>query len=287
MRLHKLVKALRQEIYRASESSVCGAEIQSEERPLLLLVESDRALADTLVKEAENWGMEAEIAPSLAIARENIEDRLPDVVLLEPSISQTPEDSFKLIAELTHQNPPIPVLIFTDRDSLKERLEVVRSGGCAFLQKPMPPAQVLKAIAQVLHRGEPPDAKIMVVDDDPKILAILRALLEPWGLKVTTLDDPRRFWETLEAVIPDLLILDLKMPHVNGIELCQVIRNDARWGGLPIIVLTAHTNAKWVNQVFAFGADDFVSKPVVGPELIARIINRLERLKLLQRLTEN
>jgi DNA-binding response OmpR family regulator len=287
MRLHKLVKALRQEIYRASESSVCGAEIQSEERPLLLLVESDRALADTLVKEAENWGMEAEIAPSLAIARENIEDRLPDVVLLEPSISQTPEDSFKLIAELTHQNPPIPVLIFTDRDSLKERLEVVRSGGCAFLQKPMPPAQVLKVIAQVLHRGEPPDAKIMVVDDDPKILAILRALLEPWGLKVTTLDDPRRFWETLEAVIPDLLILDLKMPHVNGIELCQVIRNDARWGGLPIIVLTAHTNAKWVNQVFAFGADDFVSKPVVGPELIARIINRLERLKLLQRLTEN
>ncbi|NJM85856.1 MAG: response regulator [Hydrococcus sp. RU_2_2] len=230
--------------------------------------------------------MEAAIATSLSIAREIVENRMPNVVLLDPSLSDSSEDSFRFITELTRQIPRIPVLIFSFQDSLKERLEVVRSGGCAFLQKSMLPAQVLKAIAQVLHRGEPPDGKVMVVDDDPKIRAILRTLLEPWGLKVTTLDNPRRFWETLEAVVPNLLILDIKMPYINGIELCQVIRNDARWGGLPVIVLTAHTNPKIVNQVFAAGADDFVSKPVVGPELIARIINRLERLKLLQRLTE-
>ena len=286
LRLHRLVKALRHEIDRASESPLSEGTIQPDERPFLLVVESDRQLAEQLAKEAESWGMEAESATSLSLAREILEDRSPNVVLFEPFLSETPEDSFKLVAELAHQRPPVPVLIFTDRDSLKERLEFVRSGGCAFLQKPMSPPQVLNAIDRVLHRGKPPDANLMVVDDDPKILAILRSLLEPWGLKVTTLDDPRRFWETLEAVAPDLLILDIKMPHVNGIELCQVIRNDSHWGGLPIIVLTAHTNPKLVNQVFAVGADDFVSKPVVGPELIARIINRLERLKLLQRLAE-
>jgi DNA-binding response OmpR family regulator len=286
IQLEKLVRALRDEIARASETTVSQTTIVQDERSFLLIADSDRQLAENIFQEAESWGMEAAIATSLSIAREIVENRMPNVVLLDPSLSDSSEDSFRFITELTRQIPRIPVLIFSFQDSLKERLEVVRSGGCAFLQKPMLPAQVLKAIAQVLHRGEPPDGKVMVVDDDPKIRAILRTLLEPWGLKVTTLDDPRRFWETLEAVVPNLLILDIKMPYINGIELCQVIRNDARWGGLPVIVLTAHTNPKIVNQVFAAGADDFVSKPVVGPELIARIINRLERLKLLQRLTE-
>jgi DNA-binding response OmpR family regulator len=286
IQLEKLIKALRDEIARAAENPVSETTTVQDERSFLLIADSDSDLAESIFKEAESWGMEAAIAPSLSTAKEIVEKRMPDVVLLDPSLSDNSEDSFKLITQLTHQIPRIPVLIFSSQDSLKERLEVVRSGGCAFLQKPMFPAQVLKAIAQVLHRGEPPDGKVMVVDDDPKIRAILRTLLEPWGLKVTTLDDPRRFWETLEAVVPNLLILDIKMPHINGIELCQVIRNDSRWGGLPVIVLTAHTNPKIVNQVFAAGADDFVSKPVVGPELIARIINRLERIKLLQRLAE-
>lgn len=126
----------------------------------------------------------------------------------------------------------------------------------------------------------------MVVDDDPQILATLQSLLEPWGIKVTTLDESQRFWETLEATQPDLLILDIKMPQVSGIELCQVVRNDSRWGGLPILVLTAYTDADTVNQVFSVGADDFVSKPIIGPELVTRIINRLERIKLLRNLAE-
>lgn len=126
----------------------------------------------------------------------------------------------------------------------------------------------------------------MVVDDDPQILATLRTLLEPWGLKVITLDDPRRFWEKLAASSPELLILDIKMPHLSGVELCQVVRNDSRWGGLPVLFLTAHTDADTVNQVFSVGADDFVSKPIVGPELVTRIINRLDRIKLLSTLAE-
>jgi len=72
------------------------------------------------------------------------------------------------------------------------------------------------------------------------------------------------------------------MPDINGIELCQVVRNDVRWSGLPIVVLTAYTDANTVNQVFAAGADDFISKPIVGSELVTRILNRLERIKLLR-----
>ncbi|MCU0568340.1 MAG: response regulator [Oculatellaceae cyanobacterium Prado106] len=130
-------------------------------------------------------------------------------------------------------------------------------------------------------------ATILAVDDDPQILEVLQTLLEPWGLHVETLADPQQFWQVLPQIAPDLLILDVKMPQVNGIELCQAIRSDDRWGELPILFLTAYQDVEIVNQVFAVGADDFVSKPIVGPELVTRIVNRLERIKLLRRMASS
>ena len=131
-----------------------------------------------------------------------------------------------------------------------------------------------------------PHARLLVVDDDVVILETLHTLLAPWGVHLTTLADPQQFWETLTATQPNLLILDIEMPHHTGIELCQAVRDHERWGGLPIMILTAHTDAATVNQVFAAGADDFVSKPVVGPELVSRILHRLERVRLWRRFAD-
>ncbi|WP_263971709.1 response regulator [Leptolyngbya ohadii] len=128
------------------------------------------------------------------------------------------------------------------------------------------------------------DARVMVVDDDPQFLAAVTAILEPWGLHVTTLDNPAQFWDRLEAANPDLLVLDIKMPGTSGVDLCQAVRNNSRWSGLPIVILTALTDAETINQVFGSGADDFITKPIVGPELVTRIVNRLERVKFLKNL---
>lgn len=131
-----------------------------------------------------------------------------------------------------------------------------------------------------------PEAKVMVVDDDKLASRLVRTLLEPWGLQVTILNDPQRLWEELEAVMPDLLVLDVQMPDTNGIELCQIIRNNPRWAWLPILFLTAQRDAETIQSVFAAGGDDYVSKPVVAPELITRIFNRLERARLLREQAE-
>ena len=284
--LPKLVGALRQEIERSPEKPVSTAGRHKDERPLLLVVDRDRSLALELVSEADIQGIRAEVATKLSEARKAIAHKHPNIVVLDLSVSSTPENSLTLLAEASQRTPPIPVLVFTAQDSLTNRIEVARLGGRAFLQKTVSPAQVLEAVSEVLQQVDSTQARVMVVDDDPQILATLQSLLEPWGIKVTTLNEPQRFWETLEATQPDLLILDIKMPQVSGVELCQVVRNDSRWGGLPILVLTAYTDADTVNHVFSVGADDFVSKPIVGPELVTRIINRLERIKLLRNLAE-
>ncbi len=75
---------------------------------------------------------------------------------------------------------------------------------------------------------------------------------------------------------PDLLILDIEMPGFSGLELCQVVRNDPKWENLPILFLTAHQETETIIQAFAAGGDDYIRKPILEPELIARVLNRLE-----------
>lgn len=98
-------------------------------------------------------------------------------------------------------------------------------------------------IAQLLQQFSSHEAKLLIVDDDLQLLDFLHGLLEPWGFKLTLLKDPKQLWEMLEQTIPDLLILDVEMPGLNGIELCQVMRNEPRWSNLPVLFLSAHTDA--------------------------------------------
>ena len=124
------------------------------------------------------------------------------------------------------------------------------------------------------------------MDDDPHLLDLLRTLLEPWGFNLTLLNDPRQFWHILEQTTPDLLILDVEMPGFSGIDLCQVVRQDPRWRELPILVLSSHTDVETRQNVFSAGADEYINKPIVAPELITRVVNRLERQHVLQKLAE-
>jgi len=90
----------------------------------------------------------------------------------------------------------------------------------------------------------------------------------------------------LQRVVPDLLLLDVDMPQLSGIELCTVVRNDVRWSTVPILFLTSQTDPETVSRVFHEGADDFIAKPIVGPELVTRIRNRLERARMFRNMLQ-
>ncbi|MGK7872961.1 MAG: response regulator [Xenococcaceae cyanobacterium] len=289
--LSELVVAMRRELERATTGQNPKL-LSVDEKPLLLIVEKDRTLAQEFVIEANTRGMRTEIVTDPTVARERLSRKLPDAVLLDLSLAEYGQDSaalqnnLNLLGELRSCTPPVPVMVLTAQDSLIDRVKIARLGGRGFLQKPMPPTQVLEAVTQVLQQTSTAQAKVMVVDDDPQVLTALVTLLEPWGIKLFTLENPLQFWDTLEAASPDLLILDVEMPHISGIELCQVVRNDLGWAGLPVLFLTAHTDAQTMHRVFEAGADDYVSKPIVGPELVTRILNRLERSRLQRNLAE-
>jgi len=121
--------------------------------------------------------------------------------------------------------------------------------------------------------------KVMSVDSDRAWLNILPTLLKPWGFKVTTLADPQQFWIILQAVAPDVLILEVDMPEINGFELCQMLRGDRRWQRLPVLFVSVLNDDATQQQAFTAGADDYLCKPVMGVALANRILSRLQRMR--------
>lgn len=258
--------------------------IDPQKMPLVLVVDDDDLLTVRLMTEASSRSLRIEVAASLAIAQQTLERNLPDAILLDLTFGDSKEDGLTWLGILQQKYPQIPVLVFTGRDSLSDRVAAARLGARAFLQKPIALDPIFGAIQSSLrqanvqeHQGDRAMVgKVMIVDDDLAIGHRLSVLLSPWGLQVTFLPDPARFWEVLTSTIPDLLILDIEMPRYSGIDLCQVVRNDAKWGNLPILFLTAHHEAETIVRAFAVGGDDYIRKPILEPELIARVLNRLE-----------
>lgn len=121
--------------------------------------------------------------------------------------------------------------------------------------------------------------KVMIVDDDLDCLRSLPEMLKPWGFKVTTLADPHDFWTVLQAVLPDILVLDINMPQINGLELCQSLRSNINWQSLPVLFLSIVTDLNTQNLAFGVGADDYLCKPIVASDLANRIHNRLQRVR--------
>jgi DNA-binding response OmpR family regulator len=252
--------------------------------PFVLVVDDDLDLTVRLKTEARAQSLQIEIAKNLAIAQKNFDRTLPDAILLDLTLGDSDRDNLLWLETLHQKYPQIPVIVFAERDSLSERLAAARLGAQICLNKPIALAQIFEAlktaIAQAkstaLQADRTVTASVMIVDDDPAIALRLADVLSPWGLQVTSLNESTRFWEVLTSTIPDLLILDVEMPKFSGIELCQVVRNDPKWGNLPILFLTAHHDAETIVRAFAVGGDDYIRKPILEPELIARVLNRLE-----------
>jgi DNA-binding response OmpR family regulator len=172
----------------------------------------------------------------------------------------------------------LPVIALTSSGELENRIAVARSGGCRFLQKPLPAYEILKAVTDQLRQARiEHHSRVLIVDDDDSVTEHLSELLRPLGLEATRLHQPQQFWQVLTATQPSLLLLDLEMPGFDGIELCQAVRGDPQWQQLPIVFLSSHTEASQLEQAFSAGADDYISKSTSEVELKTRILHRLQR----------
>ncbi len=118
--------------------------------------------------------------------------------------------------------------------------------------------------------------RILVIDDLPENVFMLQDRLEHEGYEVLTAYNGKRGIEKATDEMPDLILLDVMMPDINGFEVCKTLVNDDRTSGIPIILVTAKTNAEDTKEGLDAGAYDYIKKPINKIELLARVKSALK-----------
>jgi chemosensory pili system protein ChpA (sensor histidine kinase/response regulator) len=137
---------------------------------------------------------------------------------------------------------------------------------------PLQPVEAAPAPAQ-----EARAPTVMVVDDSITMRKVTSRVLENHSLEVVTANDGIDASEKLRDVVPDLILLDIEMPRMDGYELLEHIRADARLRHVPVVMITSRAGQKHRKKARAAGANDYLTKPYQEPELVEKVGEMLDR----------
>ncbi|MGP1384546.1 MAG: response regulator [Thainema sp.] len=209
--------------------------------------------------------------------------RPPDVLLLDivGFANMVPISSF--LEKVSEAFPDLLIFILSCQNTFQVRLKLARSCQYTFLSPSVTAQHLLDKMLEKCSCYFPTHYHVLAVDDDLMVLRALEQQLSRWGIQVTALSNPEQLWNTLPQTKPDLVLLDVEMPRIRGIELCRVIRSDCQWDALPIVFLSAQSDCRTLQQVYSSGADDYITKPFEYKALATRLLNKIRRSRLVQR----
>jgi len=118
---------------------------------------------------------------------------------------------------------------------------------------------------------------IAVVDDEPDIVELITLHLKKAGFKSAGFFEAKSFLDSLEKQVPDLVLLDLMLPDIDGLEVCKLLRRKEEWASIPVVMVTARGDESDKILGLELGADDYITKPFSAKELVARVKTVLRR----------
>lgn len=201
-----------------------------------------------------------------------------NLLLLDTAAFDEPSAISSFLDDLSNTNPDLLIFVRSHQDTFQMRLDLARHCRYTFLPQSTTAQHILNTILERCRYHFPVNYHVVAVDDDSVILAKIEQQLSSWGMQVTPLSNPEQLWQMLPQIKPDLVMLDVEMPQVGGIELCRVIRSDCQWDNIPIVFLSAQTDPETIQQGYTSGADDYITKPYTSKMLAARLINKIRRI---------
>ena len=194
------------------------------------------------------------------------------------------EHAFSIVRSLRDRDElaDLPIAFVTVHSEVENRLEAVNTGASLFLSKPVTEERLKGAINYLISLRAERHATVLIIDDDVEFADSVALILESAGLRVVRETDPMNALEALESARPEIVLLDLVMPGLSGFDVCRMIRTNPEWKSLPVLLMTSKLGVDVRVATFEAGADDYLAKPIVPRELLARIRLRLERESFLR-----
>jgi diguanylate cyclase (GGDEF)-like protein len=204
-----------------------------------------------------------------------------DAALIDLTLDK-PEFLFKLTQDLREVpgNAAMPIGFICDPASPISPFEILFYGASAVLELPFDKDQVRTVLTKLHEMGQSRKPRVLVVDDDEVLSGFVATILRGEQMVADTLNSPIQILEKLNSFQPDVVVLDVIMPGLSGYDVCRVIRASEEFRSLPIVFLTSKSTTEGRAAAFAAGGNDFLSKPVLAPELITRVRAQVDRATL-------
>lgn len=237
----------------------------------LLVYSDDVDLIQALQARDTSYHIELTLVQDPETLKTCVQAHAPDLALLDIADST---QSLSILNTVKQQSATLPIMMILHGGDWLDRIDYIQHGVNRIFQAPAIAEDILDA-AQQLYGSTHARAKILIVDDDLPLLSLLESSLSSLGFNIITLGNTLNFWPTLKETEPDVVVLDVEMPEVNGLELCQLLRADPQWSHLPVIFLSSHQDSQTEDHAFVAGGDDFIPKSSPINRLALRIQNRV------------
>lgn len=243
-----------------------------------IFVSGDRGVRETVKPLTEDGVCDVTICDGTEQALRSAKQHRPDLVFVDLSTcgkDKVPSlvASLRALPDCRH----VPLVLILDEQHQIEGNEALYLGSSEILDKPVSDIRFKAVVQRLLAARESFMPRILTVDDDPMLCKFIKTVLEPQGFVVEALTEPIKIIETLTDFAPDLVLLDVIMPSLSGYDVCRMIKEHEDWKDLRVLFITSKTNPESRASAFRAGGDDFLGKPVITEELIARVRAQLDR----------
>lgn len=208
-----------------------------------------------------------------------IEKDKPATIIIDlSSLSEQSKNSF---SEFIVKYSKIPTFVISNKDNLQSHLEAVRMGSRTFFTKPLEISQLVDKLNQVFDERLNP-LRILIVEDSTNVAEYFATILQHSGMITEVINDPLEINQALMNFKPELILMDLYMPQISGLELAAVLRHQPNYESIPIVFLSSEDDKAKQLQAMSQGGDDFITKPISPEYLIWSVRNRAERYRTLR-----
>lgn len=174
-----------------------------------------------------------------------------------------------------------PILVLSETISVETRIALMRAGIAAYVPLPAEFSEVQARVFDLLSEPELDPFRILIVDDDRSQTMIVEASLRRAGCKTRVVNEARLALAAMQEFNPDLAVVDLHMPEINGIELTRLVREQPSFAQMPVLFLSGEQDFAARIDAIRTGGDDFLIKPIQPQHLIAVVNSRARRARTL------
>lgn len=264
---------------RTASSSHAEAE-WAKPRSIWLIAEERHAWVPGLVEQLGFFGFR--------VFRFGWSDPAPDAASPLVALCIPPADGYaaaalQSIERLRSEHPTSQLFCLAVPKSLEVTVALLRAGADVTIQAEQETVTVLGRLLDLLQTREQDPYRVLVVEDSPTAVAMIQRSLSQHGIDSHPIDNPQLLLSAVEQYRPDLVLMDMYMPHCTGVEATRVLRQLTDYQSLPVVYLSSETDMGMQVEALRLGGDQFLTKPC-NPVLLAAVVKtKIERYREMQR----